>query len=68
MRQTMIAKFGSEEAWKEHMRQLAKAGGSQRHPETRAFYRDRGLAAAAGQVGGRISKRSQEPTGSEHEL
>lgn len=27
MRQTMIARFGSEEAWKAHMRAIAAVGG-----------------------------------------
>lgn len=27
MRQTMIAKYGSEEAWKAHMRAIAAVGG-----------------------------------------
>ena len=59
LRATMIAKHGSEEAWKEHMRALAAQGGS----------KSRGYAFAHGKVdpkeasklgaakGGRISKR-----------
>lgn len=34
-----------------------RLGGSVRHPETRAFYKDRELARTAGTRGGRISRR-----------
>jgi general stress protein YciG len=61
LRQTMIAKFGSEEAWKEHMRSLGSVGGAR----TAASGTTKGFALmtpekrrAAGRKGGRISRRA----------
>lgn len=61
-RATMIAKHGSEEAWKEHLRNIAAVGGA----------KSRGYAFAHGKVdpreasklgaakGGRISRRKKK--------
>ena len=62
MRQTMIKKYGSEEAWKQFMRQNAiksqkswEANGK----KPRGFSYDREKASAAGHKGGTISRRSK---------
>lgn len=66
LRQTMIAKYGSEEAWRAFMGEIGKIGGQNGH--TGGFaYDDRSLldrfmrkpkrAVIAGRKGGYISKR-----------
>lgn len=63
MRQTMIAKFGSEEAWKQWLRERAAIGGSRTHSDGAA---PKGFATfsksklqAAGHKGGSISRRGK---------
>lgn len=58
LRQTMIAKHGSEEAWREWMRQNAAKGG--RNGTTGGFAANRELASIAGRKGGRISRKPRQ--------
>lgn len=51
VRQTMIAKYGSEELYLEFMRSIAAKGGKLREKEDRPFYKDRELARRAGAIG-----------------
>ena len=51
----MIKKFGSHEAYKEHMRSIAAKGG--KNGRTGGFFANRAAAVLAGEKGGRISKR-----------
>lgn len=55
LRETMIGKHGSEEAWKAVMRKYAAKGGRNGH--TGGFYANRELASTAGKKGGEISRR-----------
>lgn len=48
MRATMIDRFGSEDAWKDWMRQNARKGG--RNTTNRPFRDKPGLASKAGQI------------------
>jgi general stress protein YciG len=57
LRQTMIEKYGSEEAWKEFMRHNGRLGGQ--NGTTGGFYANRELARQAGAKGGRISRRGK---------
>lgn len=60
MRQTMIKKFGSEEAWKKEMKRLGALGG--RNGNTGGFGHPvigQELARRAGAIGGRISRRTK---------
>jgi general stress protein YciG len=63
LRQTMINKFGSEEAWKEYMRNNGKIGGES--SKTGGFYykkyvlNDIESVKEAGRRGGRASKRTK---------
>ena len=63
LRKTMIAKYGSEEAWKEHMRNIGSKGGTETHKNGWLaqvnFAADRDRARIAGAKGGRISKRGK---------
>lgn len=61
-KETMLAKFGSEEALREHMSNVGRKGGQR--PTTGGFAADRELAKRAGALGGSISKRKKknEPT------
>ena len=54
LRETMIKKHGSEEAWKQWLREQAAKGGK---GAAGTFKHDRKLAARAGRKGGRKSKR-----------
>lgn len=54
-RETMIAKFGSNEARKEYYRQIGKKGGKNGH--TGGFAANPELARLAGKKGGTISRR-----------
>ena len=55
LKQRMIAKFGSEDAYKAYMRSIAAKGG--KLGTTGGFFADRDLARRAGAKGGRISRR-----------
>lgn len=48
LRETMIARYGSEEKWKEWMRTIAKEGGKNGH--TGGFYNNSELAARTGRI------------------
>jgi general stress protein YciG len=54
LRETMIKKYGSEEAWKQAMRNFGRKGGANGH--TGGFYINRELARIAGSKGGKASK------------
>lgn len=56
LRKTMIAKHGSIEAWKAHMREIAARGGQKTGVE-KGFAANRELARIAGTKGGSISRR-----------
>lgn len=64
LRQTMIARFGSEEAWKEYMRNNGREGG--KLGKTGGFHYakkhykddDPRHPANAGRIGGTISRRT----------
>ena len=58
MKKTMIAKFGSEERWVEHMKRIGSIGGKKSGPG--GFGTDRELARRVGSIGGRISKRTKK--------
>lgn len=58
LRQTMIEKHGSEEAWKAWMRQNAAKGG--KLGTTGGFAANRELARIAGAKGGTISRRGKK--------
>lgn len=58
LRQTMIEKHGSEEAWREWMRANAAKGG--RNGNTGGFAANRELARIAGAKGGSISRRGKK--------
>lgn len=57
VRETMIKKYGSEEAWKEHMRGIGSAGGKKKNPEKGFGSMDKEKVRAAGRLGGSISRR-----------
>lgn len=58
LRETMIKKFGSEEAWKEVMRERAAKGGKVSSKLTGAGFSHKDAdPRAAGRLGGRKSKR-----------
>lgn len=59
LRDTMIAKYGSEEAWKEHMREMGRKGGSVKRANRGFGDGEAGRARArrVGSLGGRISRR-----------
>lgn len=57
LRDTMIRKHGSEEAWKAHLREIGSRGGKNGH--TGGFASSRELAVRAGRIGGKISKRGK---------
>ena len=59
LRQTMIKKYGSEEAWKAVMRENGRKGGSVSTP-TGGFAANPELARIAGAKGGRISRRTKK--------
>ena len=57
LRQTMIKKYGSEEAWKAVMREYGRKGGSVSTP-TGGFAANPELARIAGAKAGKLSKRN----------
>lgn len=57
-RETMTAKFGSDEARKEYYRQIGKKGGQNGH--TGGFTKDSERAREAGRKGGAISSRAED--------
>lgn len=57
VRETNIKKHGSEEAWLAFMRENAAKGGK---ISRGGGFADRELAARAGRIGGRISKRKSK--------
>ena len=63
MRATMIERYGSIEAWKQHMRELAHKGGKNGH--TGGFFADRNRASWAGYKGGKVSKRGKNKNASQ---
>lgn len=61
LRNSMVKKYGSEEAWKAHMREIGSKGGK-RSPHKSGFgdgEAGRERARRAGAVGGRISRRTK---------
>lgn len=62
-RQTNIKKFGSEEAFRAHMRQIASNGGKATYSGNKGFAANRELARIVGAKGGRISKRGPSKNG-----
>jgi general stress protein YciG len=58
LRNTMIARYGSVEAWRDHMRTIGAKGGSLGH--TGGFAANYELARIAGAKGGRISRRRKQ--------
>lgn len=58
LRQTMIEKHGSEEAWRQHMAGLGRKGGANGH--TGGFHNNPELARIAGAKGGRIGRRKSK--------
>lgn len=59
VRKTMIAKFGSEQAWRNHQAAIGAIGGKNGH--TGGFHQNRELARTAGKKGGTISRRTWSP-------
>lgn len=51
VRQTMIDKFGSENAWKAHMREIGSRGG--KNGDNRPF-RDKELAVSAANISAKV--------------
>jgi hypothetical protein len=49
-RQTMIARYGSYEAFKAHQRELASKGGKNNKPENRAYSLNKELATRASHI------------------
>ncbi len=57
LKQTMIEKYGSEEAFKLHMRTIGAEGGKVKGPG--GFGSDRELARRVGAIGGQKSRRGK---------
>jgi hypothetical protein len=63
LRETMIAKYGSEEAWKARMKELGRRAQQsylskpKEERKPRGFAANKLLARTAGSKGGRISRR-----------
>ena len=55
----MINKYGSLDAWKKHLVSIGKKGGTAPHTKPRGFAARPELAAKAGSIGGKISKRKK---------
>lgn len=55
MREACIRHYGSEKAWKDHLRTIGRKGGQNGH--TGGFASSRALAIKAGRKGGHISSR-----------
>lgn len=65
-RQTLIQKFGSVEAYQQWQREQAAKGGVKAGGQTSTnFKNNRELAARAGRIGGRKSKRKPAPLAQE---
>lgn len=60
-KQTMLKKYGSEEALHKHLQEMGAKGGS--HGVTGGFASNRALARIAGAMGGRVSKRGYKLVG-----
>ena len=60
LKQTMIAKYGSLEAWKEHLREIASKGGKSGTGHTWAH--GKADPAESGRKGGTISRRTKKET------
>jgi len=58
-RETMIKRYGSEEAWKEHMRRIGSEGGKVRNDNKGFGGMDKEKVREAGRKGGSISKRGK---------
>ena len=58
-KETMLEKFGSEEALSEHMKQIGSKGGSKPTTKPKGFAANNELASRAGAIGGRISRRGK---------
>ncbi len=64
LRQTMIKKYGSQEAWSEHMHQIGKKGGANGKGDdyklggvkASGFAANPALARRVGKIGGMISR------------
>ena len=59
LRQTNIEKYGSYEAYREHMRSMASKGGS-KTGIAKGFALDKDRARRCGALGGRISRRTKK--------
>jgi general stress protein YciG len=59
LRQTMIEKYGSEEAWRQHLRHLGSLGGKTKN-SNKGFGSNRQLASEAGRRGGSKSRRRRK--------
>jgi len=60
LRRSQIAKYGSEEAWKAHMRELGKVGGASPASKPKGFAANKELARIAGKKGGRNSRQGRK--------
>lgn len=56
-KKTMIKKFGSEEAWKEYLREIASTGG--KNGRGYAFAHGKVSPVDAGRIGGSKSRRNK---------
>lgn len=59
-RDSMIKKYGSEEAYKAFMRSLASKGGKAPHKTPRGFAANPETASEMGAIGGAKSKRTKK--------
>lgn len=60
IRQKLIEKYGSEEAYREHFRTMGSLGGKNGKGTLKGFAASPELASKAGRKGGRISKRKKK--------
>lgn len=56
LRQTMINKYGSEESWKEHLKEILTKGRNNRKPENIGFAKNKELARRVGSIGGKAKR------------
>lgn len=59
LRETMIKKYGSEEAWREHMKAVGSKGGKHIHPN-KGFAHPSARPDLAGRRGGQISRKPKK--------
>jgi hypothetical protein len=69
IKQTMVEKYGSEEAFRAHMSEIAKLGKGIKRPGA-GFASNHEAARTWGAVGGRVSRKRkvQEATASDYEI